>query len=178
MEKGKIIGIVVIIALVVIVGAIVGVLLLADPCANEETVLTISGDGVSQETELSLCHLKQNKYDHVTNREYDWRNRADSTGTDKFTGVVLWDVLKGLINDEATNLEIELIASDGFSRTLNLSIVQTGAEDVILAYGGEDFDAEEDGNLRFVADLSLFEEGEANTRYWVSKIVEINISTI
>ncbi|TXT54719.1 MAG: hypothetical protein BAJALOKI2v1_740022 [Promethearchaeota archaeon] len=176
MEKGKIIGIVAILAIIIIVGAVVGVVLLVDPCANEEAVLKISGDGVKEETDLSLCNLQQNKYDHVENKEFDWRNNANFTGADQFTGVVIWDLLKGLVNDDAENLEAEVIASDGYSRSLDLSLFESGAEDVILAYGGEDFDSEEDGNLRLVIDLSLYDEGEANTKYWVSNIVEINIS--
>ncbi len=179
MEKGKIIGIVTVVAVVVVAASITGfIVLTADPCAEQETVLTITGNGVNEDTELSLCHLQLDKHSHVTNKEYDWRNKAATEGTDQYTGIVLWSLLSGLINGDAANLQATIEASDGYSQDLPLSDIQTEGENIILAYGGTDFDPESDGTLKLVVDLSYFGEDGVNTHYWIRDVVEIVITAI
>jgi len=164
----------IVIATIIIIGIIAAVLLI--PLITP--VLTVKGTGVTETTQYSLMDLRSAKYEQVTNVEFDWLNRVGTTGTSTYSGVVLSSFLEnsGILPSDTSGLEVTIIAADGFSRSLSYDEIKEAGSQIILAYGGADFDPEKDGPLRLIVSQAFFGEDQANTPYWVGNIVEIEIA--
>ncbi len=143
---------------------------------EEETVLVIRGE-VSEEIEFSLSDLKSNRFSQVDNKEFELINAVGRTFNITYTGVSLWSILDTLNILTLRSRTFTFIASDGYSseKALNITLAEEHENDIILAYGGLDFNENEDGILRSVINRYVI-PNEVTTHFWVKDLEVILVN--
>lgn len=184
MEKKKLYSIaaVVIVAAILVPSIIVAVVLLTpaavDPCAGEEDILLFTGNGLKNNYTYSVCDLQKSTYQQYTNVNLSYTTKVETTYA-IVSGVSLWDfinknhILKTGIDSDTTNVTF---AASGYTITLNLTTVQTYPADIIIVYGGDDFDPIVDGPLRSAVSNNVLGLPTRTSKYWVSNLENITIS--
>ncbi|TXT54716.1 MAG: hypothetical protein BAJALOKI2v1_740019 [Promethearchaeota archaeon] len=142
---------------------------------EEEVVLTIKGE-VSEELELTLSDLKSDQYTQVENQQFEFKNSFGRSFNKTYNGVSLWSILERSGISTSSSETFTFVASDGYhsEKPLDLSLAEEYEDYVIIAYGGEDFNENEDGTLRSVIDRRVI-PNETNTRFWVKYLTNILI---
>lgn len=176
MEKKALIGIGgAVVAAVIIIVVVVAVMVMP----LMAPVLKVSGAGVTAEKNLSLMDLQSATYTQVTNQEYDKVTKGGAQPAEKYTGVSVESLLDNgaFLVADTTGMSVSFVASDGYSRSIDLADLEGTGAKVILAWGGDSFDAESDGKLKLVVDLGAIPgTDEVNSHMWVRDIVEITIA--
>jgi DMSO/TMAO reductase YedYZ molybdopterin-dependent catalytic subunit len=142
---------------------------------EEEIVLVVKGE-VSEELELTLSDLKSDQYNHVENKQFQLINAYGRSFNVSYTGITLWSILdqSGVLTSNSKTFTF--VASDGYysEKPLDLSLAKDYEKEVVLAYGGEDFNENEDGTLRSVINRYVI-PNETTTHYWVKYLTTILI---
>ncbi|MFX1238666.1 MAG: hypothetical protein ACFFAS_18995 [Promethearchaeota archaeon] len=147
---------------------------------EEETLLVFSGDGVDGEYRISsVDELNIPEYGPFVNLNVTYNTSYPAVTWAEVSGVSLWKVINasGMLIDgiDTSYYEVSLIGSDGYTRTLDLDLIEKYPNDIFIIYGGNDFDPVNDGPLRSAMSNNVT-EFEAQSRYWVSNLINITIN--
>ena len=150
-----------------------------DPFVDPNEI-TIDGDGTSTSITISISELKSGKYDLVEDKTYHIKNSGEYEYDIKYSGISLWSILEeeNLLLQSSSELEFRFYGRDGYiaPKFLNLSIVETYPDLVILAFEENGVLLTLEGPLRTVMDQSVMPEGEYSAQYSVQKLSLITIN--
>jgi len=129
---------------------------------DEEIILTIKGDGVKKDFDLTLSEVKSDKYNQVLDKEFHFKNRVGTEWDDTYSGTTLWSILEveGILTDDANALHFLFVGEDGYEAPseLSLSLAKDYENQVILAYEKDGEPLYEKGPLRSVIDDEVIPE--------------------
>ena len=142
--------------------------------------ITIEGNGISRSLSISASELKSGKYDLVEDKNFHIKNSFETEYDIIYSGISLWSILEheNLLIHSSSELEFRFYARDGYSspKFLNLSIVETYPDLVILAFEENGVPLSLEGPLRSVMDQSIMPIGEYSSQYSVQKLSLISIN--
>ncbi len=168
MEKKKVYA--VIGAIVIVMANLLAVILLYPP------VLTVEGSGVTQNKTYNLADLESTQYDQVTNGYFKYKNDEEISKVEKYSGLSVWSLLAPIIKGDPNTLTVTITASTGYSQRLSLSVIQAAGIKIILAYGGDSFDAAQDGTIKLIVDQSVLGPNAVNSHLWIRDVVSITVA--
>lgn len=152
-----------------------------DPFVDPNEI-TIDGDGTTAPISISISELTSGKYDLIEDKTFHFKNKYDFESDVVYSGISLWSIIEveNLLTHPVLDLEFRFYGRDGYSspKFLNLSIVETYPDLVILATEENGVPLTIEGPLRSVMDQSVMPEGEYSTQYSVQKLglITINIA--
>ena len=142
--------------------------------------ITIDSNGTSTSITISISELTSGKYDIVEDKIFHIKNSFETEYDIIYSGISLWSILEeeNLLIHSSSELEFRFYARDGYSspKFLNLSIVETHPDLVILAFEENGVPLSLEGPLRSVMDQSIMPDGEYSSQYSVQKLSLISIN--
>ncbi|TFG24433.1 MAG: hypothetical protein EU533_02145, partial [Promethearchaeota archaeon] len=179
MKKSTQIGLAVVIIALIGTGIGLGVFFAMNPppSQEEDIVMTIKGSGTTSDCTLTMTELQSSKYQQFENQFY--ARSIDRNAT--YSGVSIRDILEKelLLTEEAINYTF--IAADGWNSAviagyfLNVNdLMAADYDECIFAYGGMDFDPEEDGLVRSIINMTVYPELEVG-KFWNKNCTEMQI---
>ena len=142
-----------------------------------EPYIIIGGSGTTGSLALTMSQLQSTKYQQFTNQFY----ARSSTKNGTYSGVSIRDILEKetLLTGGAVNYTF--IAADGYDSAdhagayLNITkLMNAGYAECIFAYGGTDFDPEDDGPFRSIINMTV-QTGINLGPYWNRNCTEMQI---
>ena len=186
MEKKNIYILIIVLAIVGVGGGL-GIYYLIQglniPPAPEQDILTIYGPGTTGNHSMTMTELQSTKYIQVTNQQFITKNYiGEIVSNGNYSGVSLRSILEeeGLLGLYAENFTG--IGLDGFNPgvmygMLNISDVMSNDYNLcIIAYGGPDFNTEDDVPLKLMINQSIIDISIRAQRYCVKQLASIYIA--
>ena len=153
------------------------------PPAPEQEILTIYGPGTTGNYSMTMTELQSTKYVQVTNQEFITKNYLDEiVSNGNYSGVSLRSILEeenllGLYAENFTGIGLDNYNPGILHGMLNISDVMNSDYALcIIAYGGPDFDLEEDVPLKLMIDQSILDISIRASRYCVRMLASIYIA--
>ena len=181
MKKSTQIGLIVIIIALIGTGIGIGVFFAMNPPSppsqDDDVVLTIKGSGITADFTLTMSELQSSEYQQFENLFY--ARSVDRNAT--YSGVSIRDILEkeSLLTEDAINYTF--IATDGWNSAVAAGyfltiddLMAADYDECIFAYGGTDFDPEEDGLIRSVINMTVYPELEVG-KFWSKNCTEMKI---
>jgi len=147
---------------------------------QDKNIIIIQGNGVNRELVLTTTQMKSDKYDQYIDKTFHIMNRFETEYDKIYSGVSLWSILiaESLLELDASSLTFEFWARDLYHspKPLNLSIVKSNPDLVLIAYEEDGAPLFEEGPFRSVIDQTIIPEGEYSSQYSVEMLNKIIIN--
>lgn len=141
-----------------------------------EIVLTIKGDGVKDDLELSLEELKSDKYNQIKDQVFHFKNRVGREWTDEYSGPTLWSILE--LNDilKSSAVGVTFIGEDHYAPPYDLNIeeIEEYEELIIIAYEENGYPIYDDGPVMSIVDQSAIPD-LYSSQYAVKELTWVEI---